>query len=663
MTAGLQLRAPGIYPAPAPVDRSFRPVRLDVAGFAGVAPKGPVDTPVLVRRWSDYLFQFGGFSGPGLLPYAVSAFFDQGGERAWVVRVAPRTGAAGATARHQLPGPVTVAGPVWFAAANEGAWGNGLRLRLEFGVSQQFTTAVTTADGDGQAAAGLELPDGTDVPVGSLLRVRGPGLPAVGAFRWVTALPRREVAPGRRRYVAVLDRPLDADRRWAVAVVTATLAVEDPDPDLPRAERLTDLGLDPLHPRFLARVVAEQSLLVTPVGSWVEERLTPAGPLLPTATSKLADADGGRDRYQEIDGSCFFDGPPDDPPDPDPLDERSHHGADRLAREDEIGLLAIPDLYWNGVDAETVELVETPEAPPGPSFGPCPSPPVTTVIRRPARQTLLDPRAPDELTELLARQRHLVQLAERQRRFVVLLDVPQKLAVRAIAQWRAGFDSSYAAAYHPWLSVTRTVLGLAGAATSQRKDVPPSAFAAGIIAARERRLGLSFGPANELAQGAVLALDLVSDDDHDVLHQLGVNVYRAERDGFRLTAARTLSRDRDLRQLSVRRLLTMLKLVLERQAQWVVFEPNTPDVRELLRNGIVLLLSGLYQRGAFAGNSEEESFFVRADDNLNPRGLLEQGRLVVEVGVAPAQPLEFLILRISRDGDGGVRVEVEDHGR
>jgi hypothetical protein len=665
VTAGLQLGAPGVYPAPPLVDRSFRPVRLDVAGFVGVAPKGPVDIPVLVRRWSDYLVRFGGFSGPGLLPYAVSAFFDQGGERAWVVRVAPREGAADATAHHQLLGLAATAAPVRFAAHDEGAWGNLLRLRLDFEVRQQFTTTTTPAssDGDGQGPAGLELPEGTQVPEGSLLRVRGPGLPAVGELRWVEELALREVAPGHRRRVAVLDRPLDAGQSWGVAVVTATLAVNDPDPDLPRAERITDLGLHPGHPRFLADQVAAESLLVTPVGDWARHPLLPAGPLLPPAESALVPDGQGRDRYHEIDGGCFFDGAPGDPLDPDPLGERPHHGTDRLAREEEIGLLAVPDLFWSGVAELAVQFVEAQEEPAGASFGPCPEPPVTTIFRRPARQALLDPRAPGELAEILARQRHLVELGQHHRRFVVLLDVPQKLAVRAIAQWRAGFDSSYAAAYHPWLSVTRAVLGPSGAASSQRTDVPPSAFAAGIIAARERRLGLSFGPANELAQGAVLAVDLVSDAEHDVLHQLGVNVYRAERDGFRLSAARTLSRQRDLRQLSVRRLMTMLKLVLERQAQWVVFEPNNAAVREVLRNGIVLLLSELYRGGAFAGASEEESFFVRSDDSLNPRESLELGRLVVEVGVAPAEPLEFLVLRISRDGDGGVRVEADDRGR
>jgi hypothetical protein len=663
VTAGLQLGAPGVYPAPARVDLSFRPVRLDVAGFVGVAPRGPVDEPVLVQSWSDYLIRFGGFTGQGLLPYAVSVFFEQGGERAWVVRVAPREGAEAATALHELPGVATSAAPVQFAAHNEGEWGGFLRLQLEFDVRQQFTTTtVVPPDGDGQGpAAELDLPEGTDVPEGSLLRVRGPGLPAVGGFRWVRGLGLREVEAGRRRQVAVIDRPLDSGHTWGVAVVTASLVVEDPDPDLPRYERVTDLGLRPQHPRFLADVVAEESLLVTPAGDWISDPVLPADPLLPPVASTPTRA--GCDRYEQIVGASFFDGPPGDPLDPDPLDERPHHGADRLARVDEIGLLAVPDLFWSGPAEETVEIVDTQDEV-GATFGPCPEPPVATNFWRPARQgVLLDPRIADELTEILARQRHLVELAQRYRQFVVLLDVPQKLSVRAVVQWRAGFDSSFAAAYHPWLSVNRTVIGQLGAARDQRRAVPPSAFAAGIIAARERRFGLSFGPANELAEGAVLAVDLVTDAEHDVLHQFGVNVYRAERDGFRLTGARTLSRNRDLRQLTVRRLMTMLRLVLDRQAQWVVFEPNTAEVREVLRNGIVLLLSELYRAGAFAGASEEEAFYVLADDSLNPRSSLDLGRLVVEVGVAPAEPLEFLVLRISRDGDGGVRVEEDDRGR
>ena len=82
---------------------------MDVCAFVGVAPRGPARVPVAVgstalarttgpassrqrpRRapwrspvesFDEYRRLFGGFEGPGLLPYAVATFFEQGGRRA-----------------------------------------------------------------------------------------------------------------------------------------------------------------------------------------------------------------------------------------------------------------------------------------------------------------------------------------------------------------------------------------------------------------------------------------------------------------------------------------------------------------------------------------------------------------------------------------------------
>ena len=81
-------------------------------------------------RWSEFVRIFGGLEpAPGgpvrLLPYAVSAFFRQGGQVAYVVRVAPHgpeaipTEDATATFQLALDGPAAQ-----LRAANEGAWGN-----------------------------------------------------------------------------------------------------------------------------------------------------------------------------------------------------------------------------------------------------------------------------------------------------------------------------------------------------------------------------------------------------------------------------------------------------------------------------------------------------------------------------------------------------------
>jgi len=88
-----------------------------------------------------------------------------------------------------------------------------------------------------------------------------------------------------------------------------------------------------------------------------------------------------------------------------------------------------------------------------------------------------------------------------------------------------------------------------------------------------------------------------------------------------------------------------------------VFEPNTADLRARLTHTVTEFLRGLFAAGAFAGNTEADSFFVQCDDQLNPPMSQELGQLIAEVGVAPASPLEYLVLRITQDADGTVSVE------
>lgn len=597
--AGPRFGSPGLYRVAQRRQPTFQPVRLDVAGFVGVALRGPVNTPVLVKRWSDYEQSFGAFERSAgcserLLPYAVQAFFAQGGERAYVLRVAPPDDGPGpdsttATAGYQLT--LSPAVTVEIAAANEGAWGGNLVIRLEFDPVQRFRVTLGSNE--------FTVPAGIDLPAGSLLRVRHPELPAAGVFAWV-----RSVTKGRALLDASLPFEDDVTVEVEAEVVTGALSVVDSAAARRREERVSGLGLHPSHPRFVFRVLGAESALVRPVGDWSEPLLPPDPLLRPVCAEGLRP---GADRCAAIGYRSFFD---DKDAAHDLLDEETHRGVDEMGREREIGLLCVPDLYWPGLDA-------------GDRTG---------------------------LQETVERQQRLVQVADLRRRFVALLDVPRGLSVPGITRWRADFASSYAAAYHPWLDVPRQDT------RREAVSVPPSAFAAGITAARERRRGLPWGPANELATGAVRAAEPITDTVHDQLHLLGINVFRAERDGYRLTAARTLSGDPDYRQLSVRRLMTMLALTLDRQTQWLVFEPNTADLRERLTFMVTQFLRDLHRKKAFAGDTEAESFFVRCNAELNPPASQAAGRLIAEIGVAPAAPLEYLVLRISQDADGALRV-------
>ena len=58
-----------------------------IAAFVGWAAQGPTDQAILLRSWSDFALQFGGFDPRFYLGYAVSHFFANGGQQAYVVRL------------------------------------------------------------------------------------------------------------------------------------------------------------------------------------------------------------------------------------------------------------------------------------------------------------------------------------------------------------------------------------------------------------------------------------------------------------------------------------------------------------------------------------------------------------------------------------------------
>jgi len=188
-------------------------------------------------------------------------------------------------------------------------------------------------------------------------------------------------------------------------------------------------------------------------------------------------------------------------------------------------------------------------------------------------------------------------------------------------------------------------------------SVVPSAFAAGIVARQEWAFGVPHGPANALLVGGVSLRERVAPERHDELHQAAINVLLPERDGLRLTAARTLSRDPVWRQLSVRRLVTLIRRTLLRQMQWTVFEPNDARLRDEVQRLLQSYLRRLFRAGALRGRTPGEAYFVRCDGTLNTPQVIDEGRFLCHVGIAPAEPLEFIVLRLSREGDGTLLME------
>ncbi|WP_327166093.1 phage tail sheath subtilisin-like domain-containing protein [Streptomyces zaomyceticus] len=80
--------SPGVYVEE--VASGSRPIEglgTSVAAFVGLAPVGPLNEPVLVTNWSQYVASFGDFADGYYLAHSVYGFFNNGGTAAYVVRV------------------------------------------------------------------------------------------------------------------------------------------------------------------------------------------------------------------------------------------------------------------------------------------------------------------------------------------------------------------------------------------------------------------------------------------------------------------------------------------------------------------------------------------------------------------------------------------------
>ncbi|MBI4492832.1 MAG: phage tail sheath family protein [Chloroflexi bacterium] len=228
---------------------------------------------------------------------------------------------------------------------------------------------------------------------------------------------------------------------------------------------------------------------------------------------------------------------------------------------------------------------------------------------------------------------------------VAILDCPPGLSPQQIRDWRmnvAGYDSKYAALYYPWIKVANPKGG-------DPILVPPSGHLAGLWARVDGERGVHKAPANEIVRGAIGLEVQISRNEQDTLNPIGVNCIRSfPGRGIRVWGARTISSDPEWRYLNVRRLFNYVEKSIENGTQWVVFEPNDMDLWERVKRNVSAFLTRVWADGALFGATPAEAFFVKCDGELNTQEVRDAGQLIVEIGIAPVKPAEFVIFRISQ---------------
>jgi len=235
-----------------------------------------------------------------------------------------------------------------------------------------------------------------------------------------------------------------------------------------------------------------------------------------------------------------------------------------------------------------------------------------------------------------------------------IADAPEGKSPQEILAYKqdanAPFNSSYGALYYPWIHVTDPLTG-------GRRPVPPSGAVAGTIAGTDGRRGVHKAPAGTEDGRLKVALGLerlVTKGEHDTLNPAGINVIRSFPDaGIVVWGARTLSADPEWKYLNVRRLFLFLEESIDEGTQWTVFEPNDPVLWKRITRNVSAFLRIQWLEGKLVGESAEEAFFVKCDEETNPPESVDLGRVITLVGVAPSKPAEFVIFRIQQQKPGG----------
>ncbi|MDD4651923.1 MAG: phage tail sheath subtilisin-like domain-containing protein [Methanothrix sp.] len=219
---------------------------------------------------------------------------------------------------------------------------------------------------------------------------------------------------------------------------------------------------------------------------------------------------------------------------------------------------------------------------------------------------------------------------------------------------RSLFDSKYAAIYYPWISIFDPL-------SQQQIDMPPSGHVCGIYARSDTERGVHKAPANEVVRGAldlemskiVGKRTIITKGQQDVLNPKGINCIRAfPGRGIRVWGARTISSDPLWRYVNVRRLFLYMEKSIEEGTQWVVFEPNDEKLWARVKQTINQFLMTVWRSGALMGATQDEAFFVKCDRSTMTQEDIDNGKLIVLIGVAPVKPAEFVIFRIAQVAKG-----------
>ncbi len=234
-------------------------------------------------------------------------------------------------------------------------------------------------------------------------------------------------------------------------------------------------------------------------------------------------------------------------------------------------------------------------------------------------------------------------------RFAVI-EAPRGSTIPQVETYRNQFDTRYAALYYPWITIHDPLTGSDGVVA------PPSGYVAGVYARVDNSRGVHKAPANEVLSAITgLELSLTAGEQGVLNVPRNIDVirdFRSSGRGIRIWGARCITSETDWKYVNVRRLFIYLEHSLDQGTQWVVFEPNDEPLWARARQSVTAFLTRVWRDGALMGTTADQAFYVHCDRTTMTQDDIDNGRLIMVIGVAPVYPAEFVIIRIGQQTAG-----------
>jgi phage tail sheath protein FI len=705
--------SPGVYIEEISGAQPIEGVSTSVTGFAGVTQMGPLDghPPTLVTSFPDFSRTFGAYFSPGFpisgdnfynfLPHAVAGFFNNGGKLLYIKRVAasganaPATAAVAAAALEngagtpalktrlvssaptgaatlqlasmrgidnattlllvQVKNGVTTtsgAAPLAITAYNDAT--NTVTLASPLpapapvlnpaltNYDAQFTMVVLTA---GTTAAGS-----TPVPNGGnfSLQVANPGLWGNNVAVRITPSSRAQaqvlgvssLAPGTNNVISLNS----AQNMYAGAIVefnTTTLNATSPQKFYAKVLSVTGTSIQLVTGLSAAELGAITANAAVPIPTGVRtcefDVVASYGNV--NESFRGLTLDNSTPYFYGtaiIKGSTLLGVPT------PPL-------SDQLTANTSTMPVAIDGITVTLAGGTDGAAAPTPIDFAGNDGGPGNRTGIAALIDAASISIIGAPGITDQFTQSAL----ITQCENLKYRFAILDPAPPTSAttgVQDIQNQRDLYDTKYAAIYYPRVVVTDPL-------TDSLLTIPPSGHMAGIYAQTDDSRGVWKAPANIVINGINSLEVKLSKGDQDILNPEPNNIcclrdFEAQGRGLRVYGARCITSLTEWKYINVRRLFIFLEASLDQGTQWAVFEPNDQRLWNQLIQSVSAFLTTIWREGGLMGAKAEEAFFVNCGRDTMSQDDIDNGRLIMLVGVAPVFPAEFVIIRIGQWAGG-----------